>query len=101
MKAYAFSESKIYLGPVTMQRDPLESKAKKRDVWLLPTNATLVAPPTNELPEGSFYFWTGMRWDITRIPELAPEPGFMWAWTGANWVITKDQTYVAPEPVEE
>lgn len=45
MNVYKYDElTKEYTGVETAQLDPLESKAQGKNVWLLPANATFVAP---------------------------------------------------------
>ena len=96
MKAYSFDNYGVFLGMVAMQKDPLESRIQKKDVWLLPSRATLTAPPPNELPEGSFHVWNGSRWTVRSVPTDEIAKGFRWVWVGDGWVVQKDQTYEAP-----
>lgn len=74
MVAYSFNpKSHKFTGIKECQRDPLESQAQGRDVWLLPANCTFVEP----LPEkdGFDRVWNGAVWIYQEIvPEPEPEP---------------------------
>lgn len=45
MIAYQYDENtKVYKGEINCQKDPLESKLKGEDVYLLPANSTTIPP---------------------------------------------------------
>lgn len=72
MKCYKYDEKGYFEGEMNCQRDPLESLKEKRDVWLLPADATYVAP----LPEkdGFKVKWNEDHWEYEEIPdESVPE----------------------------
>lgn len=71
MKAYRYNpKTKIYVGEVNCQLDPLETKAKKEEVWLLPAHSTLVQPL--EEKSGFDVIWNGEAWEYREIPQLEP-----------------------------
>lgn len=74
MIAYSFApKTHKFTGTKECQRDPLESQAQGRDVWLLPANCTFVEP----LPakDGFDRVWNGTAWEYQEIvPEPEPEP---------------------------
>jgi hypothetical protein len=62
MHAYGFDQQGRFMGEVPRQKSPLEP-----GVWLIPANATLVAPPS--IPEGQQAVWNGSEWVLEAIPE--------------------------------
>lgn len=63
MLAYLYDkDTKEYIASMEAQKDPLESKIKERDVYLLPINATFTKPvaPT----KGFSQVWNGSSWDL-------------------------------------
>lgn len=73
MKAYRYNKkSKKYEGEVNCQIDPLESKTKGEEVWLLPAYSTFEVPL--EEKEGFDVVWNGSAWEYQEIPEPEPEP---------------------------
>lgn len=62
MQTYKFdAETKEYLYSEEAFRDPLESKAQGRDVWLLPADSTFTVPPVPE--KGHAVRWNGTAWE--------------------------------------
>ena len=62
MQTYRFDpETKEYLYAEDAFRDPLESKAQGRDVWLLPADSTFTEPPVAE--KGHAVRWNGTAWE--------------------------------------
>ena len=75
MLAYRYKDDGIYEGESTCQKDPLESKLKGEDVWLLPGNCTWTMPP--EEKEGfdrKFDKETGEWSYIEKKKDPEPEP---------------------------
>ena len=75
MKAYRYNPAtKKYEGEVNCQLDPLETKIKGEEVWLLPANSTYETPPPSR--DGFDIVWNGSAWECQEIPqpEPAPEP---------------------------
>lgn len=73
MKAYRYNkESKKYEGEVSCQIDPLESKTKGEEVWLLPAYSTFEVPLKEK--EGFDVVWNGSAWEYQETPEPEPEP---------------------------
>lgn len=54
-------ETKEYKGMVECGYDPLESELAGEDVWIVPADATLVAPP--DAKKGVAYVWNGTAWE--------------------------------------
>lgn len=73
MIAYAYNDDGRYAGTVTCQKDPVRSKREERDVYLLPANATLIAPPEFD-PATQNAVWDGEAWRVEDILEPVPEP---------------------------
>lgn len=70
MKAYKYDEStKIYLGEVNCQIDPIATQRAGEDVWLLPANCTFSAPLQRD---GFYTVWNGAQWKYVEIQQ--PEP---------------------------
>lgn len=65
MHAYAYDSSGRYIGIVDCQIDRRETLNLKKDVWLLPAQATYQAPP-EEVPEDCFVKWTGTGWALEK-----------------------------------
>ena len=62
MQTYKFdAATKEYLYAEEAFRDPLESKAQGRDVWLLPADSTFTAPLEPE--DGYAVCWNGSAWE--------------------------------------
>lgn len=109
MKAYKYDgNTKEYLGEVSCQLDPLESKAQNSDVYLLPANATLEELPIYTEDETIIYnegwqviedirkkvFYSkvtaqivkvNLNDDISDLTEL--EPCEYPKWDGKKWII--------------
>lgn len=63
MQAYLYhQETKEYIGPTELFIDPLETMKKGKNVYLMPSNATLKKP--GEIPEKYVARWTGNKWEI-------------------------------------
>lgn len=72
-KAYKYdSESKKYIGEIERQLDPIASRKKGHENWLMPANATDVQPL--EEKEGFDIIWNGMAWEYQEVPQPEPEP---------------------------
>lgn len=70
MRVYHYHpETSVFTGTTDANPSPLE-----RGVFLLPANATFVAPP--ECPEGFYLVFGDYEWMLMEIPkpEEAPEP---------------------------
>lgn len=62
MQTYKFdADTKEYLYSEEAFRDPLESKAQGRDVWLLPADSTFTEPPVAK--KGHTVRWNGTAWE--------------------------------------
>lgn len=62
MQTYKFdADTKEYLFAEEAFRDPLESKAQGRDVWLLPADSTFTAPLAAK--KGYAVVWNGKAWE--------------------------------------
>lgn len=62
MQTYRFDpNTKEYLHSETAFRDPLESKALGKDVWLLPADSTFTAPLNPK--DGYAVCWNGRAWE--------------------------------------
>lgn len=75
MIAYGYDNfTKIYLGEVNCQKDPVASQRKGEEVWLLPANSTFEEPLAEK--EGFDVVWNNDKWEYCEIPqpEPAPEP---------------------------
>lgn len=59
MIAYIYDNDRFYVGEMTCQRDPLESQAQGKDVYLTPANSTSIQPT---IIDGSKPRWTGEEW---------------------------------------
>lgn len=59
MQAYIYDNDRFYVGEMTCQRDPLESQAQGKDVYLTPANSTSIQPT---IIDGSKPRWTGEEW---------------------------------------
>lgn len=61
MNVYKYDDqTKEYIGTEAALIDPLESELQKKDVYLLPANATFIAPP--EAADGKSSVWDGEAW---------------------------------------
>ena len=73
MNVYKYDElTGEYTGMETAHLDPLESKLKGKNVYLLPANATYT-PPLEE-KEGFKVIFKGNEWVYEEIPESEPLP---------------------------
>jgi len=63
--AYTFDVAGMFVARVTADKSPLEE-----DVYILPSNSTLIEPP--EYPEGKIPRWNGSSWRIVTNRQ-APE----------------------------
>jgi len=78
MKTYHYdSITREYIGSSDARLDPLEMEVNKKEVWLLPANATFDVPPDNE--PGTMVIMTDTGWQVVDIPvppepEIIPEP---------------------------
>lgn len=72
MKAYAIDDSGVFIGKVDRQLDPVESKNKKKDVYLMPAGAIDVRPPN--IPAGKQARWSGFDWIIEDKPTPPEKP---------------------------
>ena len=102
-------ETKEYLGATPARLDPLETKRQGREVYLVPANATLEAPPeakAGEVPVFGGKGWVPVEnhrgktaWDTADaspviIEDLGPVPKGMTllppcpfpAWDGEKWI---------------
>jgi len=62
MQVYVFEpSSREFLHEEKAFRDPLESRAQGRDVWLLPAHATFTPPPAPKA--GHAVLWNGNAWE--------------------------------------
>ena len=68
MIAYAYNDNGNYSGTVNCQKDPVRSKRESMDVYLLPANATLTAPPEFD-HTAQIAIWDGGKWQIEDIPD--------------------------------
>ena len=68
MIAYAYNDNGLYVGTVNCQKDPVRSKREGKDIYLLPANATLVAPPEFDSVSQTA-IWDGDAWRIEDIPD--------------------------------
>lgn len=63
MDYYSYDgETGEYIGKYPAQRDQLETTARGTDVWLLPVNATFMAPPSAK--SGTVAVWNGTAWEL-------------------------------------
>lgn len=62
MNIYKFDEkTKEYIGSAPVLLDPLETAMQKKDVFLIPANATTAKPPAKK--EGYARIWDGSKWE--------------------------------------
>ena len=73
MIAYAYNENGYFNGTVNCQKDPVRSKHEGRDIYLLPANATFLAPSDFDSAK-EIAVWNGKSWCIEQLPELEPIP---------------------------
>lgn len=63
MNYYSYGgETGEYISKYPAQRDQLETTARGTDVWLLPVNATFMAPPSAK--SGTVAVWNGTAWEL-------------------------------------
>lgn len=60
MLVYKFDEKGVFVGSEKTEIDPLESKLRGKDIYLLPPNATFTAP---ESKDGFAPVWDGEKWN--------------------------------------
>lgn len=60
MLVYQYDERGIFVGAEETELDPLESKLQGKEVFLLPPNATFIAPEENS---GFVPVWNGEKWE--------------------------------------
>jgi hypothetical protein len=78
MRIYHYNrDTKEYICSTEAMLDPLELEINKKEVWMLPANATFEAPPDNE--PGTMVVMAETGWQIVDIPvppepEVIPEP---------------------------
>ena len=61
-----------YIGTINCQKDPIASKRKGEDVWLLPAHSTFIDPLPSK--DGFDVVWNGSTWEYKEIPQPEPEP---------------------------
>lgn len=71
MKAYSFDDSGIFIGEYECQKDPIRSQKDGVDRYLIPANATLIAPPDFD-ESTQCAVWNGASWSVQEIP--VPDP---------------------------
>lgn len=72
MKAYLYDDNGVYFGFENAQIDPLETKKKGRNIYLLPENATFKEPMQEK--EGFKIVFNGNGWEYQEIKvEEIPE----------------------------
>lgn len=71
MKAYSFDNSGIFIGEYECQRDPIRSQKDGADRYLVPANATLIAPPDFD-ESTQCAVWNGSSWSVQNVP--VPDP---------------------------
>ena len=65
MKIYNFNKiTGEFLGESTAHIDPLETQQQEKNVYLMPANATLIAPPTVNKNEVAIF--NGEQWEIKK-----------------------------------
>ena len=75
MLAYRYKDDGIYDGEATCQLDPLESKLKGEDVWLLPGNCTWDMPPEEKEGFDRKFDKDSGEWTyVEKKKEAEPEP---------------------------
>jgi len=69
MVVYSYDNNGVYIGESEAFQDPLEEAE-----FLIPANATTIAPPT--VGAGEYTVFNGQGWDIVKLPanENQPEP---------------------------
>ena len=60
----------LYSEPTVL--DPLETELQNKNIWMLPANATFVAPPTPN--SGYTVCWNGTEWE--QVEDHRPQRGF-------------------------
>lgn len=64
MIAYSYNQDTMaYIGTVSCQLDPLETKLKGSNIFLLPASATFITPPNFDV-DTEECIWTGTEWEI-------------------------------------
>lgn len=61
-----------YIGTINCQKDPIASKRKGEDVWLLPAHSTFIKPLPSK--DGFDVVWNGSTWEYQEIPKPEPDP---------------------------
>lgn len=70
MKAYLYDKNGYFVGDIDCQLDPVVSKIKNKDVYLLPAFATFKKPKTKDNYKSKF---NGTKWEYEKIPETSNE----------------------------
>ena len=60
--AYGYDDDGLFTQAEICSPDPLESELAGKAVWLLPANATFIAPPAAEA--GKAAVWNGTAWEL-------------------------------------
>ena len=60
--AYGYDDDGLFTQAEICSPDPLESETAGKAVWLLPANATFIAPPAAEA--GKAAVWNGTAWEL-------------------------------------
>lgn len=71
MKVYFFDHEGLFIGEGNAQKDPLESEIAKRDVFLIPAQATNQKPPLTA--DNEILRWTGSLWITEVVPPTIEE----------------------------
>lgn len=61
-QAYGYDDDGIFTQAEICSPDPLESELTGKAVWMLPANATFMAPPSAE--SGTVAVWNGTAWEL-------------------------------------
>ena len=72
MKAYCFDNGGVFTEEYECQKDPVKSKNEGVDRYLMPANATQIAPPDFDT-ETQKAVWDGSAWNIQEKEIIDPE----------------------------